>query len=253
MELKEELKILEEKLSSMEYYGILENKKREAELLGKKEEAKFLDEKIKEFVSKKEEKIKNKFENISEKFLDLLDMLGIEIPESEEEASKSEEEERKIKEKVEKIEAEIKEKERERERRKELIENTQKEEKERKTKEQVEKDEETEIKEKNSDFQITKTKKEFLRNGESISYEIEIDSHKVGEKIYHLLKIKMKNEKGIELRFLNNSKDIFSEFFASDLFEVSSKFIDSLILKNGTFSEKKLLDFLNFLGYKTLD
>lgn len=250
MELKEELKILEEKLSSMEYYGILENKKREAELLGKKEEAKFLDEKIKEFVSKKEEKIKNKFENISEKFLDLLDMLGIEIPESEEEkASKSEEEDKKIKEQVEKIEAEIK----ERERRKELIENTQKEEKERKTKEQVEKDEETEIKEKNSDFQITKTKKEFLRNGESISYEIEIDSHKVGEKNYHLLKIKMKNEKGIELRFLNNSKDIFSEFFASDLFEVSSKFIDSLILKNGTFSEKKLLDFLNFLGYKTLD
>lgn len=250
MELKEELKILEEKLSSMEYYGILENKKREAELLGKKEEAKFLDEKIKEFVSKKEEKIKNKFENISEKFLDLLDMLRIEIPESEEEkASKSEEEDKKIKEQVEKIEAKIK----ERERRKELFENTQKEEKERKTKEQVEKDEETEIKEKNSDFQITKTKKEFLRNGESISYEIEIDSHKVGEKIYHLLKIKMKNEKGIELRFLNNSKNIFSEFFASDLFEVSSKFIDSLILKNGTFSEKKLLDFLNFLGYKTLD
>lgn len=237
MELKEKIEKLKGKMNSLEFFQYLENKKREAQILGNEDELNIIKEAISEYKKetsdKAEEKIqelvgvakglvqdiKNIFPNgvMGFGFLDDEDLNSKETEKTEETEKEQEE--------IEKINDELA-----------------------KTNSQ-----EIATSFNVSNIETLKMKKKFIRNGVENKYVIKVDSNENNDKIFHLLKIELikdNNKSELSLRFVDKKDRMFSEMFASDLVNDCDLYLEARIKKEEKIDLNKLKDYLLTIGYK---
>ena len=235
MELKEKIEKLKGKMNSLEFFQYLENKKREAEILGNEEELNIIKEAISEYKKETSDKAEEKIQELVGIAKGLVQdiknilpgvmgfgFLDDEIINSKTEAKEETKEEQ---EEIEKINDELA-----------------------KTNSQ-----EIATSFNVSNIETLKMKKKFIRNGVENKYEIKVDSNENNDKIFHLLKIELikgSNKSELSLRFVDKKDRMFSEMFASDLVNDCDLYLEARIKKEEKIDLNKLKDYLLTIGYK---
>ena len=232
MELKEKIEKLKGKMNSLEFFQYLENKKREAEILGNEEELNIIKEAISEYKKETSDKAEEKIQELVGVAKGLVQDIKNILPNGvmgfgflDDEDLNSKEETKGEQEKIEKINDEL------------AKTNSQK----IATSFNV------------SNIETLKMKKKFIRNGVENKYEIKVDSNENNDKIFHLLKIELikdNNKSELSLRFVDKKDRMFSEMFASDLVNDCDLYLEARIKKEEKIDLNKLKEYLLTIGYK---
>lgn len=241
MELKEKIEKLKGKMNSLEFFQYLENKKREAEILGNEEELNIIKEAISEYKKETSDKAEEKIQELVGVAKGLVQdiknifpngIMGFGFLDDDDEGLNSKETKKTKREKE-----EIK---------KEEIE---------KINDELAKTNSQEIATSFnvSNIETLKMKKKFIRNGVENKYEIKVDSNENNDKIFHLLKIELikdNNKSELSLRFVDKKDRMFSEMFASDLVNDCDLYLEARIKKEEKIELNKLKEYLLTIGYK---
>lgn len=96
--------------------------------------------------------------------------------------------------------------------------------------------------------------KEFISNGETKKYKIEVVSSPQEAITFYQLKVKVEAGKGkyfnTLVRFKKNNGEIFSEFFASELIKNCDFYLENRMKEEEILTEERFLNFLKEFGYK---
>lgn len=96
--------------------------------------------------------------------------------------------------------------------------------------------------------------KEFISNGETKKYKIEVVSSPQEAITFYQLKVKVEAGKGKYFntlaRFKKNNGEIFSEFFASELIKNCDFYLENRMKEEEILTEERFLKFLKEFGYK---
>lgn len=96
--------------------------------------------------------------------------------------------------------------------------------------------------------------KEFISNGETKKYKIEVVSSPQEAITFYQLKVKVEAGKGkcfnILARFKRNNGENFSEFFASELIKNCDFYLENRMKEEEILTEERFLKFLKEFGYK---
>lgn len=233
MELKEKIEKLKGEMNSLEFFQYLENKKREAEILGNEEELNIIKEAISEYKKETSDKAEEKIQELVGVAKGLVQdiknilpgVMGFGFLDDEDLNPKETEETKKEQEEIEKINDELA-----------------------KTNSQ-----EIATSFNVSNIETLKMKKKFIRNGVENKYVIKVDSNENNDKIFHLLKIELikdNNKSELSLRFVDKKDRMFSEMFASDLVNDCDLYLEARIKKEEKIDLNKLKDYLLTIGYK---
>lgn len=237
MELKEKIEKLKGKMNSLEFFQYLENKKREAEILGNEEELNIIKEAISEYKKETSDKAEEKIQELVGVAKGLVQDIKNILPDGimgfgflDDEVLKPKE--TKETKETEKEQEEIK-----------------------KINDELAKTNSQEIATSFnvSNIETLKMKKKFIRNGVENKYVIKVDSNENNDKIFHLLKIELikdNNKSELSLRFVDKKDRMFSEMFASDLVNDCDLYLEARIKKNEKIDLNKLKDYLLTIGYK---
>lgn len=241
MELKEKIEKLKGKMNSLEFFQYLENKKREAEILGNEEELNIIKEAISEYKKETSDKAEEKIQELVGVAKGLVQdiknifpngIMGFGFLDDDDEGINSKEV-KKTKREQEEIE-------------KEEIE---------KINDELAKTNSQEIATSFnvSNIETLKMKKKFIRNGVENKYVIKVDSNENNDKIFHLLKIELikdNSKSELSLRFVDKKDRMFSEMFASDLVNDCDLYLEARIKKEEKIDLNKLKEYLLTIGYK---
>lgn len=236
MELKEKIEKLKGKMNSLEFFQYLENKKREAQILGNEEELNIIKEAISEYKKETSDKAEEKIQELVGVAKGLVQDIKNILPDGvmgfgflDDEIlnpkTKTKEENIKEQKEIEKINDELA-----------------------KTNSQ-----EIATSFNVSNIETLKMKKKFIRNGVENKYVIKVDSNENNDKIFHLLKIELikdNNKSELSLRFVDKKDRMFSEMFASDLVNDCDLYLEARIKKEKKIDLNKLKDYLLTIGYK---
>ena len=233
MELKEKIEKLKGKMNSLEFFQYLENKKREAQILGNEDELNIIKEAISEYKKETSDKAEEKIQELVGVAKGLVQDIKNILPDGimgfgfldDEVLKPKETKETKETKEIEKINDELA-----------------------KTNSQ-----EIATSFNVSNIETLKMKKKFIRNGVENKYIIKIDSNENNDKIFHLLKIELikdNNKSELSLRFVDKKDRMFSEMFASDLVNDCDLYLEARIKKEEKIDLNKLKDYLFNIGYK---
>lgn len=96
--------------------------------------------------------------------------------------------------------------------------------------------------------------KEFISNGETKKYKIEVVSSPQEAITFYQLKVKVEAGKGkcfnMLARFKRNNGENFSEFFASELIKNCDFYLENRMKEEEILTEERFLKFLKEFGYK---
>ena len=96
--------------------------------------------------------------------------------------------------------------------------------------------------------------KEFISNGETKKYKIEVVSSPQEAITFYQLKVKVEAGKGKYFntlaRFKRNNGENFSEFFASELIKNCDFYLENRMKEEEILTEERFLKFLKEFGYK---
>lgn len=96
--------------------------------------------------------------------------------------------------------------------------------------------------------------KEFISNGETKKYKIEVVSSPQETITFYQLKVKVEAGKGKYFntlaRFKRNNGESFSEFFASELIKNCDFYLENRMKEKEILTEERFLNFLKEFGYK---
>lgn len=96
--------------------------------------------------------------------------------------------------------------------------------------------------------------KEFIANGETKKYKIEVVSSPQEAITFYQLKVKVEAGKGKYFntlaRFKKNNGENFSEFFASELIKNCDFYLENRMKEEEILTEERFLKFLKEFGYK---
>ena len=96
--------------------------------------------------------------------------------------------------------------------------------------------------------------KEFISNGETKKYKIEVVSSPQETITFYQLKVKVEAGKGKYFntlaRFKRNNGENFSEFFASELIKNCDFYLENRMKEEEILTEERFLNFLKEFGYK---
>lgn len=233
MELKEKIEKLKGKMNSLEFFQYLENKKREAQILGNEDELNIIKEAISEYKKETSDKAEEKIQELVGVAKGLVQDIKNILPDGimgfgfldDEVLKPKETKETKETKEIEKINDELA-----------------------KTNSQ-----EIATSFNVSNIETLKMKKKFIRNGVENKYIIKVDSNENNDKIFHLLKIELikdNNKSELSLRFVDKKDRMFSEMFASDLVNDCDLYLEARIKKEEKIDLNKLKDYLFNIGYK---